>query len=218
MAITADFTANVRVGTGTLSVTFTDSSVGAITSRKWILGDGTVVDGNQTVVNHTYKDGKFDVTLVVQDGAEQDSETKTDYVIVDVLYAQPSLVIAQSWSQVDNEYWKLYIDDQRRLVYENESYIYRTVSAAVNVNKWTLIEFHPGRNVFYVGTYNSVRTRMDTYTSLNTSPDTPTTDVLEILPSTTMKIDEFKIWSRDVDLKDYYYETRGKAGNLDTTT
>jgi PKD repeat protein len=77
----AAFSANVRVGTMPLKVTFNDKSTGPITSRKWTFGDGY----SSTAINptHTYKKvWNFNVSLTVKNAAGNDKLTKTAYIVV----------------------------------------------------------------------------------------------------------------------------------------
>jgi PKD repeat protein len=214
MAIIANFTADVRVGEGQLLVTFTDASTGSIISRKWIFGDGDVQDGNDTVVTHTYSDGKFDVTLVVFDGVDQTYETKTEHIIVDRIYAPQSFMVMDSQGVSDGEYWRLYFDADGKLTFEDKGYIYKSVDRVLSIGEWMLIEFHQGVNEMYVGTYSSVRQKIGSITLVNTSPITLTENIIRVAPDTNARLDDLKIWTKEVDLTAYYYETRGRAGLL----
>jgi len=218
MAITADFTVDTRVGEGQLTVTFTDASTGSIISRKWIFGDGDVQDGNDTVVSHTYSNGKFDVTLVVFDGTDQTYETKTEYIIVDKIYAPQSFMIAESQGAADSEYWRFYFDTDGKLTFETINYVYKSVSKVLSMGEWMLLEFHQGPNEMYVGTYSSVRQKIGSITLVNTSPLSLTENIVRVAPNTNARLDELKIWTKDIDLKSYYYETRKNAGILNSSS
>src|SRR5262249_2438824 len=50
----AEFSGTPASGAKPLTVTFTDTSTGAITNRFWNFGDGTVLNTNAAVVSHTY--------------------------------------------------------------------------------------------------------------------------------------------------------------------
>ncbi|WP_011308635.1 PKD domain-containing protein [Methanosarcina barkeri] len=76
----ADFTADVTSGTYPLSVQFTDLSENA-TEWLWDFGDGT----NSTEQNpvHTFSEaGNYTVNLTVSNAEGNDSEVKTEYIIV----------------------------------------------------------------------------------------------------------------------------------------
>jgi PKD repeat protein len=212
---TADFTATDRVGDGSATVTFTDASTGTIVSRKWILGDGTVIDGNLTSVVHTYSPGTYDVILVVEDLYGQDSKTRTGYVVVNQIHPRPSFVIAESFGSFDDEYWRFYLDSELHLVYEDKDYVYRSVDPVTTIKKWTFVEFHAGLFEMYAGTYSQTRHKVDVAKSVNASPPVITDNVFYIAPNSTIKIDEFKIWLGEKNLKSYYYQTRPMAGSLD---
>lgn len=212
---TAGFTATNRVGDGLVTVTFNDASTGTILKRKWILGDGTVVDGNLTVVNHTYLPGEYDVTLVVEDASSQDSLTRSGYVVVNENHPRPAFVIAEALSYSDTESWRFYLDSQMRLVYEDYSYVHRSVDPVATVGHWALVEFHAGADTMYAATYSTVRRQIGVAKAVNPSPPALNENVLRMLPNSTLKLDEFKIWLGERDLHDYYYETRARAGILD---
>ncbi|AKB51198.1 cell surface protein [Methanosarcina barkeri str. Wiesmoor] len=82
--LTADFKADVTSGNAPLTVNFTDQSTGSPTSWFWDFGDGT----NATEQNpiHTYiSAGNYTVNLTVANADGNDSEVKTEYIIVSEL-------------------------------------------------------------------------------------------------------------------------------------
>lgn len=212
---TAGFTATNRVGDGLVDVTFNDASTGTILKRKWILGDGTVVEGNLTTVNHTYEPGEYDVTLVVEDASSQDTLTRSGYVVVNEIHPQPDFVIAEGLSYSDTEYWRFRLDAQLRLVYEDYNYVHRSVDPVTTVGHWTLVEFHAGSDTMYAGTYLTVRHQVEVAKTVNSSPPSLIDNVFRMLTNSTLKVDEFKMWLGDKWLHDYYYQTRAAAGILD---
>ncbi len=81
--LTADFAGDTLEGCPPLLVTFTDSSSGNITYRKWIFGNGNMAAGNATTVGAVYTSpGNYTVTLIVSDGIDTVSITKTAYIHV----------------------------------------------------------------------------------------------------------------------------------------
>jgi len=79
-----DFTGSPTSGTSPLSVSFTDDSVGEISSWKWDFGDGN----NSTEQNpvHVYsKSGRYSVELTVGNEAGSDTISKTRYITVEPL-------------------------------------------------------------------------------------------------------------------------------------
>ncbi|MBT8507611.1 hypothetical protein AZH53_04155 [Methanomicrobiaceae archaeon CYW5] len=76
----AGFSASPTTGGAPLSVQFTDSSVGAVSSS-WNFGDGT--QSTATNPTHTYTTaGTYTVTLAVTGVSGTDTETKTGYITV----------------------------------------------------------------------------------------------------------------------------------------
>jgi len=216
MAITPDFNISDRVGEGFLSVLFTDNSVGNPTSYKWIFGDGDVAQGPESAVVHTYEEpGRYTVILVVDDGVDQESIIKEDLIIVNRVHCVPQFVIAESNEQDANLYWKYYVDDQMRLVFENQDVIVRSVNPVVNLNEWTLVEYHPFIEKMFVATSSVFRKEENTFKVLNGSPLVPDGVSFQVAKNSTMQIDELKIWKKYVSLSDYYSDTRSKAALLD---
>ncbi|MCK4569084.1 MAG: PKD domain-containing protein [Bacteroidales bacterium] len=87
--ILADFSAdNTTICEGE-TVTFTDQSSGSITSWDWTFSGGTPgTYSGQTPPAITYNTaGTYDVTLIISDGSNNDTETKTAYITVDPLTA-----------------------------------------------------------------------------------------------------------------------------------
>jgi gliding motility-associated-like protein len=79
----ADFTANDTEGcAGYLTVQFTSTSTGTITTYAWDFGDGatSILPGP---VSHTYSTpGVYTVSLTVSNGITSDTKTRTNYIIV----------------------------------------------------------------------------------------------------------------------------------------
>lgn len=216
MALSARFSASERVGDGILGTTFTDSSTGSIVSRKWVMGDGTVYDGNSTSVDHVYwSPGKYTVKLIVDDGTDLDTEEKDEYIVVNQYYTVPDFTIMQSMDNETGEYWKFYIDEELKLVYETESMIYRSTNAITSIRTWTLVEFHIINKEMYRGNEATYRVKVTLESESNSSPISVTESKVEIAPETRIKIDELKIWSVEKDLSEYFSSTRPKAAYLD---
>ncbi len=71
-------------GNAPLSVAFTDTSTGVVTSRWWNFGDGTTVWSNQSpYIEHTYSfPGTYTVSMTVGNAAGQETSTKPGYIQV----------------------------------------------------------------------------------------------------------------------------------------
>lgn len=82
MAISIDFSADVRIGKTPLEVVFTPQVSGdPIVSYTWQFGDGTI--SSEESPTHTYNSvGSFTVTLSVVGETETASLTKTTYISV----------------------------------------------------------------------------------------------------------------------------------------
>jgi PKD repeat protein len=81
--ISANFNADPTSGNAPLHVNFTDESTGTIISWNWTFGDGT----NSSIQNpsHIYtKPGTYTVSLTISGIDGSNTETKTDYIIVNI--------------------------------------------------------------------------------------------------------------------------------------
>ena len=83
-AVTADFSASPTIGTSPLLVNFTNLSSGDFDTCLWDFGDGSSSpDCNDP--SHIYATaGIFDIRLEVSGQGGSDSETKADYIVVDL--------------------------------------------------------------------------------------------------------------------------------------
>ena len=81
--VAADFTANQTSGVQPLPVQFTDTSTGNVTSWDWDFGDGNTSTSQNPA--YTYVDsGTYTISLTATNAGGNDTETKTDYITVDV--------------------------------------------------------------------------------------------------------------------------------------
>lgn len=79
--VTADFVANMTLGTEPLTVGFTDLSTGGPTAWAWDFGDGNTSTEQNPV--HTYTvPGTYTVSLTASNPYSSDTETKIDYITV----------------------------------------------------------------------------------------------------------------------------------------
>jgi PKD repeat protein len=85
VAPVANFTADSRTGTAPLTVTFTDTSTGSITSRVWDYRNGTV-DWTQFATSTNpffeFPAGIYDIRLNVTGPGGSDTQTETAYITV----------------------------------------------------------------------------------------------------------------------------------------
>ncbi len=79
----ADFTADVTSGEAPLTVQFTDQSTGNVTSWAWDFnGDGLTDAATQNPSHQYTQAGTYTVSLMVSDGTNSDTETKSGYITV----------------------------------------------------------------------------------------------------------------------------------------
>lgn len=72
-------------GPAALTVTFSDTSSGIVTNRRWDFGDGTTLDTDQTTVEHTYvMAGVKTVTLTVHGPVGDNTLVRSGYVNVSI--------------------------------------------------------------------------------------------------------------------------------------
>jgi PKD repeat protein len=120
LPLDAEFSASSTIGTNPITIDFTDLSSGNPTSWSWSFGDG----GSSSFQNptHTFQDaGSYTVSLVVSDGTDSSTETKTDYINVtepgaDTLLLESFEVsLPSDWTVIDNDadgnQWGRFTDD-----------------------------------------------------------------------------------------------------------
>lgn len=79
--VQAGFTGTPREGSSSITVNFTDQSLGTVKSRSWDFGDGTT--SIQPNPSYTYSSpGNYTVSLTVTGTANSDVETKVGYIVV----------------------------------------------------------------------------------------------------------------------------------------
>jgi hypothetical protein len=207
-----------RTGLGFLSTTFSDPTDYAIIFRKWIFGDGVVVEGpGLSIINHTYYyPGTYTVVLIAQTETEQITVTKENYVIVDDYRPIPELIIAQSFDVVSGEYWRFYFDQYFYLVFEDETTIIRSRDKVGDPNKWLFVDFHRMTGKMNMGSFSHYLKELDVISYENTSPMTFSRSKTEVVLNSSMKIDELMVWSVEKDTKSFYTENRGQAGYLES--
>ena len=97
----ANFTAAPTNGLAPLTVTFGDSSSGAITNRSWLFGDGAATNTLAFNVSHTYTSaGTNTVTLTVTGPFGSSSLTRTNAIIV-------MAVTSNSWINAGSDKWEV---------------------------------------------------------------------------------------------------------------
>jgi len=79
----ANFTSNVTIGTEPLTIEFTDISTGSPTNWQWDFNNDGIVDSTEQTPVYTYSTvGNYTVNLTVSNSNGNDSEVKTDYIVV----------------------------------------------------------------------------------------------------------------------------------------
>jgi PKD repeat protein len=84
-SLIADFIGSPRTGDSNLTVQFTDRSVGTPISWDWDFGDGSEHSYIQNPIHVYNQAGSFSVTLVIMDEAIQRTETKPNYINVNMV-------------------------------------------------------------------------------------------------------------------------------------
>src|SRR5262249_23807926 len=78
---TANFTASPTSGLKPLTVTFTDTSTGSITTRSWDFGDGNTTNATATTFSYTYLNaGTNTVRLTVTGPVGANTFTRASYI------------------------------------------------------------------------------------------------------------------------------------------
>jgi PKD repeat protein len=213
-----DINVTYRTGSGYLSTTFSDPTDMEIIYRKWIFGDGIVLEGGTLqMINHTYYyPGEYTVTLIAQTSTDQYSVTKDKFIIVDVYAPTPDFIISQSFDLDSGCYWRLYFDQDFYLIFEDNDSIFRSKDRVVEPGRWMFVDFNRNTQKMYVGSYSYYRKELEVVRYINSSPISVSATGTEVLPNSTMKMDELRIWSVNVDTVPYYVAGRGRAGYLDT--
>lgn len=81
--VTADFTANITVGCAPQIISFTNNSTPSTgLTYKWDFGNGNVSSLQNPGPRNYINSGVFDVTLIVSDGTNTDTLTKTAYITI----------------------------------------------------------------------------------------------------------------------------------------
>ena len=108
LPLDAEFSASFTTGAAPTTIDFTDPSAGSPTSWSWTFGDfGTSILQNPT---YTFQyAGLYTVSLVVSDGMDSSTETKTDYINIAEPVAVTSLTesfeisLPSDWTVIDND-------------------------------------------------------------------------------------------------------------------
>ncbi|MEA3365419.1 MAG: PKD domain-containing protein [Candidatus Hydrogenedentes bacterium] len=101
---TAAFTADTTEGEAPLTVQFTDQSdpgTAGITAWNWNFGDGDT--STEQHPEHTYTaEGSFDVSLQVASSAGQSTESKPDYITVQISYEKELALLDQAYEYYED--------------------------------------------------------------------------------------------------------------------
>lgn len=102
------------------------------------------------------------------------------------------------------------------MVFEDNVNIFRTKYSVVTPGKWMYIDFDRRTGKMKIGYFSYYIKEFEVVQYENLNPMAFSETGTQILPNSTMKIDEFRIWSvsKNTDLD--YIKSRGRAGYLDT--
>lgn len=216
-SLSPDFSANARVGTAPFTVQFSGLST-APDMWTWDFGDGNSQQTTTNTVSHVYPEpGVYSVKLVVVDSQTQDTEFKENYIYVNKAKFQTDLFIVGSQKASTGDYWKLYVNpSDGRLVFETKTVTYVSVEPVLKIKYWNYVEFHPLTEVAYIGSSDRFRRKIDIVKQITSSPDVPARNAIHVAKNSTMKIDEVKVWRKELDLVEYFRATRSRAILLDS--
>lgn len=215
MAITAEFSATTtREGFVPLTVSFQDLTTGGTPVYwRWTFGDGAQVE-NVANPSHTYtKEGIYNVILYVRDASSNEStEIKSQYIIANGVYVLSENTIIQSQkSGSPNKYWRFYIDENLHIVFRHNNLLYKTIDPAAILDKWMLVEFHPGDNFIFLATAEQPRKIIPSETVDMGSTPAVSNDRIFVVKNSSMRIDELKMWRREENLLSYYRSLKAQA-------
>ena len=204
MGLIADFSITLEEGYSPMSVTFTANVIGTPTYYVWHFGDGDSAEGSDTV-EHTYlKTGIFSPVLEIRNDTEFDTITKYNFIIVNYPSATSENTIIESYEEDSSRDWRFYVDPTLYLIFNKGGEVFKSSTPVISLGVWTLVEFHPGVNQFYVSTVNSGRVKVPTYSSLIGLTGMHEESRINVATNSSMKIDELKAYSKEVNLLDYF--------------
>lgn len=218
MAITAEFSAtSSREGFVPLTVNFQDDTTGGTpVYRQWSFGDGTLAE-NIANPSHTYtEEGIYNVVFHVRDALDVESiEIKSQFIIANGVYALSENTIIQSQEAGSpDKYWRFYIDENLHIVFRYNNLLHKTVDPAAVLDKWLLVEFHPGDGFFYLATAEESRRVVPSgIIDLGSTP-TVLEDRTYVAKNSSLQIDEVKMWRREENLLSYYRVLKAQAYRL----
>lgn len=213
-----DIQATYRTGSGYLSTTFSDPTDWVITHRKWDFGDGVILEGSSLqTINHTYYyPGIYDVILVAQTATDQITVTRKSFIVVDTYLPIPDFILSQSFDGSTGNYWRFYFDQYFHLVFEDNYTVYRSKDKVAQAGKWLFIDFDRSSGKMRLGSYSYYVKEIEVIKYDNTNPISFSGTWTDIAPNSTLKMDEFKIWSISKDATLDYTQNRGRAGYLNS--
>jgi PKD repeat protein len=215
MAITAEFSATTaREGFVPLTVDFQDLTTGGTPVYwRWTFGDGTQTE-NVANPSHTYtEEGIYNVILYVRDASNNEStEIKSQYIIANGVYVLSENTIMQSQeSGSPDKYWRFYIDEDLHIIFRYNNLLYKTIDPAAILDKWMLLEFHPGDNFIFLATADEPRKIIPSKTVDTGAIPTVSNNRIYVAKNSSMKIDELKIWRREENLRPYYRSLKAQV-------
>jgi PKD repeat protein len=210
-SIVADYLVSIKEGYSPLTVVFTENCIGDPTYFRWYFGDGTSVVGEENP-EHTYtKSGIYSPVLEIRKDDDFDVIIKTNYIIINRQSSGSENTIIESYQNDSVKDWKFYIDSNLFLIFNKGGEIYKSGSPVIKDGVWTLVEFHPGRNQFYVSTVEDGRKKIATYDISAGVTGMHTENKLLVTPNSSMKIDELRAVRKDEDLNDYFRSLKKSA-------
>lgn len=114
-----------------------------------------------------------------------------------------------------SKYWRFYIDENLHILFRRDNILYKTIDPAAVLDKWMLLEFHPGDNFVYIATAEEPRRVISSEAVDLESIPTVDNDRIFVVKDSSMQVDEIKMWRREENLRDYYRQLKAKAYLLD---
>jgi len=130
-----------------------------------------------------------------------------------------SAVIVKS-NQGLNKYWRLRVSHTGYIFFETETESFRSLERIVQINKWSFIhvDFVKGNSPralrMFFGDVGRSYKEIAMVLLPAQSPESSIYNRLNVVPNSSLKIDELQIWGKVIDNKEYFNSLLNKARSL----